>query len=113
MGVLAYFMASFVIDWLFPARRRPFIHVKFTTFDDAQWHSAPPPTQPRPDALQEAYRTLGLTPTASADEVRQAYRRLARENHPDRFATATDEVRQQAEARFKRITEARDLILGK
>lgn len=112
---MAYFLASFILDWLFPSHRRPFIHVKFTTFNESQQQqrSYAPPPPPRPDAREEAFRTLGLPPTATPDEVRQAFRRLARENHPDRFATATDEVRQQAEARFKRITEARDLILGK
>jgi DnaJ domain len=34
-------------------------------------------TQPDP------YRTLGLAPGATADEVRRAYRRLAKANHPD------------------------------
>lgn len=116
MGVLAYFMASFILDYFFPRRRNPFIHVEFHTFDDSQYrssrtYSSPPP--PRPDRLAEAYAILGLTPQATSDEVRQAYRRLARENHPDRFATQGEAARQQAEARFKRITEARDYILGK
>jgi DnaJ-class molecular chaperone len=31
----------------------------------------------------DAYRTLGLEPGADAMAVRQAFRRLARENHPD------------------------------
>jgi curved DNA-binding protein CbpA len=32
---------------------------------------------------QDPWRTLGLAPGASADEVRRAYRRLAKANHPD------------------------------
>jgi hypothetical protein len=31
----------------------------------------------------DAYRTLGLPPGASADDIRRAYRRLAKANHPD------------------------------
>lgn len=33
--------------------------------------------------VQNYYDILGLTPAASQDEVRRAYLRLARENHPD------------------------------
>ena len=31
----------------------------------------------------DAYKILGLESTASTDEVKKAYRKLARENHPD------------------------------
>jgi len=31
----------------------------------------------------DPWRTLGLTPGASVDEIRRAYRRLAKVNHPD------------------------------
>ena len=31
----------------------------------------------------DPYRTLGLPPGASLDEIRRAYRRLAKANHPD------------------------------
>ncbi len=31
----------------------------------------------------DPWRTLGLAPGASADDVRRAYRRLAKANHPD------------------------------
>ena len=47
------------------------------------------------------YDTLGLAPTASASEVREAYRRLAREFHPDRTvgsAAGSDRMPQINEA---------------
>jgi tetratricopeptide (TPR) repeat protein len=50
------------------------------------------------------YEILGLTPTASAAEVRQAYLRLAREKHPDRFPDPAE--KQKAEEHFARVTEA-------
>ncbi len=54
--------------------------------------------------MADHYAILGVSPTASAAEVRQAYLRLARERHPDRFA----DPRQKAEAGefFKHLTEA-------
>ena len=61
--------------------------------------------------LQEAYRTLGIAQTATDDEVRQAYRKLALRYHPDRMASQDSAARAQAEKKFREITEARDVIL--
>ncbi|MBL8188854.1 MAG: DnaJ domain-containing protein, partial [Acidobacteria bacterium] len=32
---------------------------------------------------EDYYKTLGVSRTASADDIRKAYRRLARKHHPD------------------------------
>ncbi len=40
----------------------------------------------RKQSSAEHYRTLGLLPGANIDEVKAAYRKKMRENHPDRFA---------------------------
>jgi len=52
------------------------------------------------------YSVLGVSKTASADEIRKAYRRLARENHPD---VKKDDP--QAAERFKQI-QAAYAVLG-
>ncbi|MBQ7181131.1 MAG: J domain-containing protein [Bacteroidaceae bacterium] len=62
------------------------------------------------DSNEEAYRILGVQPTASNDELRQAYRRLALLYHPDRIAARDEASRQQAEKMFQLINEARDRI---
>ena len=33
--------------------------------------------------VQDPYKVLGVSPDASQDEIKKAYRRKAKENHPD------------------------------
>jgi curved DNA-binding protein len=54
---------------------------------------------------RDYYEVLGVSRTASADEIKRAYRKLARDHHPDR-----NPGDKQAEARFKEIQEAYDVL---
>ena len=55
--------------------------------------------------MDDLYATLGVSRTASADDIKKAYRKLARENHPDRNPGDA-----KAEERFKEISHAHDVL---
>lgn len=61
-------------------------------------------------SLQQAYRYLEVSETASDIEVKKAYKRKAREYHPDMYAQKTLQEREVAESHFKAINEAYRLI---
>ena len=56
-------------------------------------------------ARPDYYKTLGVDKRASADEIKKAYRKLARQYHPD-----TNPGDKDAEARFKEISQAHDVL---
>lgn len=60
--------------------------------------------------LEDAYQVLGLTPEATDEEVRRAYRKLVVENHPDKVAHLGEDVKQAATKKLQQITEAKELI---
>lgn len=87
-------------------------------WSDAGWQdeplvneeAVPPRARPglatRLSRLENSYARLGLRGGATSDEVKIAYRRLARELHPDVSALPKDE----AEIRFRLLHEAYTLI---
>ena len=54
--------------------------------------------------MADYYQLLGISPQASVAEIRQAYARLAREKHPDRFPD--EEQKKLAQSTFQEITTA-------
>jgi hypothetical protein len=54
----------------------------------------------------DPYRVLGITPQASAEEIKHAYRELANKYHPDKLAHLGEEFQKLAEMRFKDIQRA-------
>ncbi|MBK7858660.1 MAG: TerB family tellurite resistance protein [Archangiaceae bacterium] len=55
---------------------------------------------------REHYAALGLTEAASDDQLRTAFRRLASDHHPDRFAGRPKREADAAAERFRQITDA-------
>jgi molecular chaperone DnaJ len=58
---------------------------------------------------EDYYTLLGVTRTANEDEIKRAYRKLARELHPDRHASAPDDMGVNEE-RFKLVNRAYETL---
>ena len=56
----------------------------------------------------DPYKVLGVTPQTSDDDVKRAYRELARKYHPDNYVN--NPLADLAETRMKEINEAYDMI---
>jgi curved DNA-binding protein len=57
-----------------------------------------------PVEYKDYYKTLGVSKNASAEEIKKAYRKLARQHHPD------VNTKPEAEKRFKEINEANEVL---
>ena len=56
------------------------------------------------------YRVLEITPNATDEEVKKAYRKMAVKYHPDKVATLGEDVQKAAEEKFKAVSQAYEAI---
>lgn len=99
----------------------PLCGAPYRTWADAQGRvqvehrSGDAPGVPLAETVRPAgsHDVLGVAATASTDEIKQAYRRLMKEHHPDRVAGLGAEEQAQAEERSKTINRAYAQMLGK
>jgi hypothetical protein len=85
--------------------------------------TAPPPRRdlPRAGGSQgdeplldpfEACEVLGISPSAEPAAIEAAYRERALQCHPDKVAHLDPDIQEVARRKFRRLQEARDLLLG-
>ena len=59
---------------------------------------------------KDYYKILGVERSASSDDIKRAYRKLALKHHPDRHSTAEPEVREEEEMVFKEVSSAYSIL---
>ncbi|GMI25196.1 hypothetical protein TeGR_g7511, partial [Tetraparma gracilis] len=70
----------------------------------------PRPCLPLPSRLPNPYKTLGLPPSASASDIKRAYRKLSLRHHPDKTTSLPPAKRASSESKFKAANEAYQVL---
>ncbi len=100
--------------------RDPSYRVLFTTVDIerterareliTEWRKSNPPEEVIVEPVHlrgDPYEVLGISKDASSEQIRDAYRRLVKEHHPDHNNNSAE-----SNAKFKEIQEAYDTLQG-
>lgn len=58
----------------------------------------------------QAYKILEIEKSASDEEVKKAYRKMAKKYHPDRVVTQDEAIKKGAEEKFKQVQKAYETI---
>ncbi len=59
---------------------------------------------------EDYYQLLGVSNSASAEEIQKAYRKLARKYHPDLHADASEREQEKAKQKFQQVQQAYDVL---
>jgi DnaJ like chaperone protein len=60
--------------------------------------------------VDSAYKILGIDSNATDDEIKKAYREMAKKYHPDKVAYLGEDVRKSAEQKLQEVNEAFEKI---
>lgn len=59
---------------------------------------------------RDYYEVLGIAKGSSETEIKKAYRKAAMKYHPDKYTSATEKEKQEAEEKFKEVNEAYQVL---
>ncbi len=60
--------------------------------------------------MMDPWAVLGVSRNATPEEIKKAYRELAKKYHPDRYASAAPEMQELAAEKMRQINEAYDIL---
>lgn len=61
--------------------------------------------------MADHYRVLGVTRNATKEDIKEAFRRLAIQFHPDKHAQSSKSARDAVTLKFKQVSEAYDILI--
>lgn len=62
------------------------------------------------DSVESCYKVLEVTPTATNEEIKKAYRNMALKHHPDKVSYLGEDIRKTSEEKFQKVNEAYEKI---
>ena len=61
-------------------------------------------------SADNAYKILEIERSATDDEIKKAYRKMAKKYHPDKVITDNEAIKKGAEEKFKEVQKAYEVI---
>ena len=61
--------------------------------------------------LENDYKILEISSDVTNDEVKKAYRKMAKKYHPDKLQGVSDDIIKMAEQKFNRVNQSYDRIM--